>query len=114
MLAVRPWLAPDNRSRRYACRFAGAVDALAIALHVALLEIGGKPVHILIVRQYGMRLSSEEVVIPDAHQRQDDGQILFKRRSPEMLVHLETALEQFLEIVHSDVQRYRQPDCRPE
>merc|ERR1719273_153602 len=39
-------------------------DVLSIALHISLLEVGRKPVQVLIVGQQGVRLSTNEVVIP--------------------------------------------------
>ena len=45
---------------------------------------------------------------------QNDRQILAQGRIQEMLVHLERARQQFLEVVHADVQRNRQADGRPQ
>merc|ERR1719219_1622301 len=41
-------------------------DVLSIALHISLLEVGRKPVQVLIIGQQGVRLSTKEVAIPDA------------------------------------------------
>jgi hypothetical protein len=39
-------------------------NALTIALHIALLKIGGKIQQILVIRQDGVRLGLEKVVVP--------------------------------------------------
>uniref|UniRef100_A0A182IS09 Uncharacterized protein n=1 Tax=Anopheles atroparvus TaxID=41427 RepID=A0A182IS09_ANOAO len=72
MLAVSARLAPDDRPGGKVDALARLRHALAVALHVALLEVGGKPVQILVVREQGVRLRSVEVRVPDAHQRKDD------------------------------------------
>src|SRR5437870_3511863 len=41
-------------------------DVFAVALHRQLLQIGRKSLQVLLVRQYGNRLGTEEVVVPDA------------------------------------------------
>ena len=40
-------------------------------LHVALLEVGGEPAHILVVRQERVRLGAEEVNVPHAQQSEN-------------------------------------------
>ena len=48
-----------------------AGDAFSVAFHVALLKIGGETVHVLIVRQDGMSLRAEEIVVPNTQQPHD-------------------------------------------
>src|ERR1700722_1394469 len=64
MLAVRSGFAPDHRPRGPGNRVAVPVDALPIALHISLLEICRKTVHILIIRQNRLCLGAEEVGVP--------------------------------------------------
>ncbi len=59
--------------------FAVAIDGFAVAFHVALLKIGRKTMHVLIIGQNGFRLGAEEIVVPDADQGQHDRNIFFKR-----------------------------------
>ena len=56
MLAVCPWLSPDNRACLPADFTAVSVNVFAVALHVTLLEIGRKAMHILVIGEDGMRL----------------------------------------------------------
>src|SRR3954449_3555271 len=53
----RPGVAPDRRAREG--------DALAVALHRQLLQMGGKALQVLLVGEDPDRLRAEEVVVPD-------------------------------------------------
>ena len=66
MLAIGAGFAPDDWAGLVVNARAVAGDVLAVGLHVALLEIGGKTVHVLVVGQDGHRLGAEEVIVPDA------------------------------------------------
>ena len=50
-----------------------------------------------------MCLSSVEVVVPNAEERQDDWQVLLERRLFEMVVHHMCTGQELLEVVESDV-----------
>ena len=54
MLAVCPRLSPDNRACLQLTSWPVSVNGFAVALHVPLLEIGCKPVHILVIGEDGM------------------------------------------------------------
>ena len=64
-MAVRPGLAPHDRSGLEHDRLAVAIHRLAVALHVELLEIGRQVCEVLAVRQDRERLRAEEVPVPD-------------------------------------------------
>ena len=68
VLAVGAGLAPDDRPGRVVDALAVAPDGFAVALHVALLEIGREAVKMLVVRQHGMARRAEEIVVPDPDQ----------------------------------------------
>src|SRR5207253_6515658 len=87
VLAVRARLTPDDRARLIVDRAPLEVDALAVGLHVELLQIRGEAGEIVAVRQDRQRLGPEEIVVPDAEQRQQDGQVPLERRAAEVLVH---------------------------
>src|SRR5207247_10221162 len=78
VLTVGAGLAPDDGTSRKVHGQAVAPDALAVALHVALLKVGRKTMQILVVRKDGVRLRAEKVVIPDAEQAKDDPTIALK------------------------------------
>src|SRR5690606_17760378 len=65
MLAIGARFAPDNRPCLIVYRIAFTVHVLAVALHIALLEIGSKPVQVLVVREDGLCFCVEEVVVPN-------------------------------------------------
>ena len=66
VLAVGSRLAPDDGAGAVVDALAGAVHALAVRLHVALLEVRREAVEVLVVGQDGVRLRAEEVAVPDA------------------------------------------------
>src|SRR6476619_7599114 len=78
MLAVSAWLSPDNRARGPSYLLPVAIHMLAIALHITLLKIRRKTMHVLIVRKYGFRLNPEEINVPQADERHQYRNILFK------------------------------------
>jgi hypothetical protein len=55
-------------------------DPLSIRLHVTLLEVCGKAMQILIVRQEGCRLSAVEIRVPNAQQCENDRCLKFKNK----------------------------------
>jgi len=115
VLAVGAGLAPDDRARRVVRdRLAAARHALAVRLHVALLEVCREAAQVLVIRQDRVRLGAEEVRIPDAEHREDRRHVPLERRGAEVLVHLERPGEQLLERVHPDGARDRQPDRAPQ
>ena len=71
VLTIGARFAPDHRSGRVIHAFPAASHVLSVGLHVALLEVGGKPVQVLIVRQQGVGLRAEKVAVPDAQQSQN-------------------------------------------
>ena len=102
VLAVGARFAPDDRSGRDVDRLRRHGHTLAVALHVALLEVSGEAVHVLVIWQNGLRLGVEEIVVPDAEQPQRDRQILLQRRGAEVFIHRVGAGEQFLKVVEAD------------
>src|SRR6185436_3742053 len=86
MLAIGAGFAPDNRPRTVPHLFSPAVNAFTIAFHIALLKVGGKAMHILVVRQYSLRLSIEEAGVPKPYKPHNDRDIFFERCMAEMVV----------------------------
>src|SRR5690606_32509878 len=110
VLAVGARLAPDHRSRLVRDAASREIDALAVALHVELLEVGGKSGQVLIVREHRVRLRAEEVVVPKADQTEQNGQVALERRRPEVLVHLVHTAEQLPEVLRPNGEHEREPD----
>src|ERR1700742_5219001 len=84
MLPVRTWFPPNYRTRMPANRLSIPVHTLPVAFHIPLLEIGRKPVHILVIRKDRLGLRSKEIRIPQPDQRHRHRDILLKFRRPEM------------------------------
>jgi hypothetical protein len=85
---------------------------LAIAFHGQLLQIGRKALEVLLVGQHSHRLRPEEVVVPDAQQRHQHGEIPLERRGAEMLVHFVKAVQHGPVVIGADSQHGRQADGR--
>ncbi len=66
VLAVGAGLSPNDRTSTPSDWFAVTIHSLAVAFHVALLEVRGEAVEILIVRQDGVSLGVVEVVVQDS------------------------------------------------
>lgn len=71
-------------------------------------------VQVLIVRQQSMCLSLEEIIVPNADESKDDGQVLFELGSLEVLVHLVGTRQELLEVIEADGKGDRETDGRPE
>jgi hypothetical protein len=97
MLAVRSRLAPDDRAGLIGNSPAFEVDALAVALHLQLLQISGEAGEISRVRHDADRLSAEEAIVPDGQQPQQHRQIALGWCRAKVLVHRVEAGEQLAE-----------------
>ena len=93
MLAVGPRLAPVDGT-------GGVVDlrsleghVLAVALHRQLLQIGRESLQVLLVRQHGDGLGTEEIHVPHPEKPHQHRQVLLERGGAEVLVHLMKAVE---------------------
>src|SRR5690348_4953000 len=84
VLPVCSRLSPYDRTCLIHHRISSSVDGFSIALHVALLEVRGKPMEILIVWQDGFRCCAEKIVIPHADERQYYGDVFLERGITEM------------------------------
>ena len=114
VLTVGARLAPDDWASLIIHRVTVTVNVLAVGFHVALLEVGRKAVHILVVRQNRFGFSAEEVVVPDPDQRQQHRQVFLRRGGGEVFVHRVRAGEQLNEVVEADGQDDGQTDRRPQ
>src|SRR5215467_12175738 len=110
VLAVRPRLAPDDRPCLIVDGRAIQRHVLAVALHGQLLQIGRKALEILLVGEDADRLRPEEVVVPDAEEPHENGQIARKWGGAKVLVHSVEATEHGAKVVWTDGEHRRQAD----
>src|SRR5450432_2806357 len=110
MLTIGTGLTPDHGAGSIAHGLAVPIHGLAIALHIALLKIGGKSVHILIIRQYRLRLRTKEISVPEPDQGHRHGDILFESCRAEMVVGLMGPVKQGFEMIVPDAKRDGQAD----
>src|SRR5271155_3924289 len=87
MLSVGAGFAPIDRSGLVIDSVSAKRDVLAVALHGELLQIGGKALEILLVREDGHGRYIKKIAIPDGEQPEQNRQISSRRRVAEMLVH---------------------------
>ena len=113
MLTVRAGLAPDDRTGGVIDALVVDVDALAVALHIALLQVGGEPTKILVVGEYRDGFGVPEVVVPDSEERHDDRNIFTERRRAEIFVDFMGAGKKLFEILESDRKRDTQTNRAP-
>ena len=113
MLPVRARLTPNDGTRGVGHRLPVAVHGFAVAFHVALLEIGCKAVHVLVIGKDGFGGGAPKLCVPDADQGHDHRDVLPVIRVPEMLVCLICAAEQPFKAVIADAERDGQPDGTP-
>ena len=88
MLAHRAFGAPQHRRGGVVDRAALAVDALAVRLHLELLQVRGQQAQRVRVGQHRVRRRAEEVRVPHADQRHQRRHVLLERRFGEMAVDL--------------------------
>ena len=77
---------------------------LAVAFHVALLEVGREAVHVLVVGEESLGVGAKEIVVPEADEAEGHGKIFFRRRVEEVLIHGVGAGEEFLEILEANAE----------
>ncbi len=99
MLSVRSWFTPDNRPGLIIYCVAVTINRFSIALHIALLEIGGKAIKVLIIGENRLRCRSIKIVIPNSEQRKNHRDVLFKGLALEVLIHGVSTFEHADEIV---------------
>src|SRR5687767_11879332 len=106
MLSICAGLSPNDGTGLIAHRITISVNRFAVAFHIALLKVSSKAVHVLIIWQYSLRRGSKKIIIPNADQRKDHGNIFFELFFSEMLVHGMSAVKKFFEIFETDRTRY--------
>ncbi len=114
MLTIGAYAAPDHRAGSAGDRRTVLPHALAVGLHIHLLQVFDEVAQVMVVGQEGIALSAPEVVVPDAEHCQQHRHVAFERFRQEMLVHAIGAGQQVLEVGHADRQRDGQADCRPQ
>ena len=97
MLAVGARLAPEDLAGAAGHGAAIPADALAVGLHGQLLQVRGEAMQVLVVRQHGVGLVLEEVVVPDVGHGHEGDDVALERGLLEVHVHIVEAGEQLLE-----------------
>ncbi len=112
MLAVGARLAPVDRPGLVVDLRSIQRDVFAVALHRQLLEVSREALQVLLIGQDRDGLRAEEVVVPDAQESHEHGQVALERGRAEMLVHLMEAVEHGAEMFGADGDHRREPDRR--
>ena len=101
MLRVGARLAEQHRAGVPLGRHAGQGHALAVALHFDLLKMCRQTPEAIVIGQHALRGAAQRIGVPDAHQGQQNGQVLPQRRVAKMPVHRPGAVQHRLEFVPS-------------
>lgn len=88
--------------------------ALAVRLHVTLLEVVGKLVEVLVVREEGLSLGTVKVIVPDTDESQKNGKVLLELGGPKVLVHLVSTSKQLAKVLKADADADGKTNGRPE
>jgi len=113
MLTIGALLTPNNWTCRVSHGLPLAGNAFAVAFHLSLLQIGRQVFHVLVIRQDGLRVSAEEVVVPNTQQSHYYGDVALKGDIAEVLICLVSAAQEGFEIIHSNRNCHRKTNCRP-
>ena len=112
VLPVRARLAPHDRAGVAVDRRAVELDALAVRLHVELLQVGREARQLLRVRQDRLRLASEHGGVQGAdHARARSGRCSQVAPTRSAVDDVE-AVQELAELLRTDVDHQRQPDRR--
>src|SRR5471032_1921086 len=114
VLTVAAYATPDDRAGVGGNRRAVLTDALAVRFHVQLLQVLGDVAQVVVLRHDRVALRAPEIAVPDTEQGQQHRHVLFERCALEMLVHGVGTGQQLLEVRHTDGQRNRQANGRPQ
>src|SRR5215510_3571125 len=110
VLSIGPWFAPVDWTSVKGHPVAIESHMFAVALHRQLLEICGKALQILLIREDGNRLGAEEVVVPNRQKAHQHWQVAFEGSGAEVLVHLVETVEHRSEVIGADRQHRRKPN----
>src|SRR5690606_8419197 len=106
MLSVSSGLSPHDWPCVVRNCFPVSVHAFPVTLHITLLEISRKTMHILIVRKNSFGFSIKKISVPDPNYCHNNGDVPTHIGSPEMFVHRFCTFEQVFEIFITDCQCY--------
>ena len=114
VLAVGARLAPHHRPGRVVDgrRFQG--HALSVALHVELLQVGGKSIEALVVGEHRVGLGPEEVHVPYPEQGERHRHVPVERRIAKVEIHRMRPGEQLPKPRHARRDGDRQPGRGPQ
>ena len=86
VLSVGSRLSPDNGTSLNCNLLAILGDVLSVGLHVSLLKVSRKTVHVLVIRQDSDGLGAVEVVVPETNQSKGERQVFLGRCVDEVLI----------------------------
>ncbi len=114
VLRIGAGLTPDYRAGPALDRRAGARHALAVRLHLELLQIRGEAMQALIVRQHRVSRESEAIDVPHTDEPEQHRKIPLERRRTKVLIHFVATGEKFAEALAADRKLDAQSDRRPQ
>ena len=114
MLAIGAGLAPDGGRRGASQCAAVQRHALAVALHLQLLQVGRVAAHGCVVRRHAAAGKAVEVAVPHIQQSQAHRQVLRQRCGAKVLVHGMATGQELTEALLANGDGHRQTNGRPQ
>src|SRR6218665_1158372 len=114
MLPVRARFPPNDGTGGIRRQPPCPVHGLPVALHIALLKISRKTMHILIVWKNGFGMGVKEIDVPKTYQSQDYRNIFFKFFVAKMFIHRVRPRQQGFKVFKTDGTSNRQTNSRPQ
>src|SRR5690606_3509744 len=113
MLCIRSHFAPNNRTGIQLNFFTITLNRLTVRFHFQLLQIRSKVFQSSIIRQDGMSLNIQKIVIPCPQQSHQHRNIALKRLILKMLIDRISTSQQLLKTFNADTQGNWQSDTGP-
>ena len=113
VLAVDAGFAPNGGAGGEIHGLAVAVAAFAVAFHIELLEVGRQAAQAVAVGDDDVAGAAAEVLLPDADEGEQGGDVAPPRGVQEVLVHIVPAAQEFAEMFAADGAHHGQADGRP-
>ena len=98
MLPIGTCSTPDDLPRFIVYRLSITINRLAITLHETLLQKTSQLIHVLIIGEDTLRMSTKKIGIPYTNHAQQNRNIFIKWRLPKMHIHIMHPLEHLLKI----------------
>ena len=114
VLSIGSRFSPNNRSCLHRNLLTVLGNGFSVRLHISLLKVSSKAVHVLIVWQDGNRLGLVKVIVPQTNQTKGEGQVLLGWGVQKVLVNGVSSSVHFHPVLETDGEGNWCSDGRPD